>query len=705
MAEKRPLVLDSFGGKQLIQSGDFIPIVHGGTGGTTAASARIALGLIIGTDVQPQSTQLTALDALSTFGSVVRTGTNTFATRTLVAPAAGITVSNGNGVSGNPTLALADDLAALEAVATTGYAVRTANNAWATRSFSSANNARLTVSNGDGIAGNTSIDLALVADTSGGSLLKFTRDGYGRVTGTSAVAESDLTALLNSVYLAQSGGSLTNYLTLHADPSAAMHAVTKQYVDNKIQGLDPKQTATVATTTALPTSTYSNGTAGVGATITVTAVGVLTVDSYATKLNDLVLVKDEAAQLRNGLYRVSTEGTAGVAAVLTRVVDMDKDDEFSGAFIPVGNVGTANKNSLWLANPVGATVTVGTTAIPFTQLNGATALTEGNGIDIIGNSVQVILSGRLAFTGQAVDLATTMGSGGTATKLTYDIYGRVTGAAQATAADVGAQASSTELSGLAALATTGFISRTNVGTYVARTLQAPSAGFTITNPDAVASNPTFALSNDLAGLEGLTGTGYAVRTAADTWAVRSLAVASVARLTVTNASGVAGNPTLDLAGGVVAPGSYDQVTVDEYGRVIAGSTGTAVEPTISALTNNESTTVAIANAVYVDSTGTFRKANANSASTSSPVGLAKAAIGAATVGAIATSGEVTATTGEWDLVTGQSGGLTPNAIYFLDNVTAGKLTSTVPGSGYLTQVGQAISATKMVVRIGERIQL
>lgn len=80
-------------------------------------------------------------------------------------------------------------------------------------------------------------------------------------------------------------------------------------------------TARVATVAALPACTAAGS--GVGKTLTANAVGVLTVDGVALVLNDLILVKDQANPIDNGFYKVTTEGTAGVAFVLTRSTSMD----------------------------------------------------------------------------------------------------------------------------------------------------------------------------------------------------------------------------------------------------------------------------------------------------------------------------------------------------------------------------------------------
>lgn len=73
---------------------------------------------------------LQAIAALTGTGFSARTAADTWALRTVTGPAAGITVTNGSGAAGNPTLALANDLAALEALASTGIARRTGTDTW-----------------------------------------------------------------------------------------------------------------------------------------------------------------------------------------------------------------------------------------------------------------------------------------------------------------------------------------------------------------------------------------------------------------------------------------------------------------------------------------------------------------------------------------------------------------------------------------------
>lgn len=126
-----------------------------------------------------------------------------------------------------------------------------------------------------------------------------------------------------------------------------------------------------------------------------------------------------------------------------------------------------------------------------------------------------------------------------------------------------------DLSALEALASTGFAARTTTDTWAQRTLTAPAAGFTITNPAGVAGNPTFVLANDLSALEGLGSTGIAARTAADTWAQRTISPG--AGITVTNGDGVSGNPVIAITGGQVVntfrqPGCRGLWSMDSFGN-------------------------------------------------------------------------------------------------------------------------------------------
>ena len=213
--------------------------------------------------------------------------------------------------------------------------------------------------------------------------------------------------------------SITNSVQNFGTPSASTDVATKGYVDSVAQGLDVKPASTVATIAALsPANTYSNGTLGVGATLTATGVGILTVDGHNTVLNDIILVKNQASGLQNGMYQVTTAGTAGVAYVLTRITQMDTTLEFQGSFTFVEGFGTLI-NTGWVCTNATAP-TVGTDPITFAQFSGAGTYTSGSGITITGQSI-------------AVDTAVTMTQTNSMTGITNKTFvAPVLGAATAT---------------------------------------------------------------------------------------------------------------------------------------------------------------------------------------------------------------------------------------------------------------------------------
>lgn len=150
----------AFGGLTL----DDGELLIGDTGGApvpatlNAPAAGLTISVGAGSITFALAGDLAALEGLGTTGLAVRTGAATWATRTLTGPAAGISVSDGNGVSGNPTLALANDLAAIEALASTGLAVRTGADTWTQRTVTGAAN-RISLTDGNGVSGNPTIDI------------------------------------------------------------------------------------------------------------------------------------------------------------------------------------------------------------------------------------------------------------------------------------------------------------------------------------------------------------------------------------------------------------------------------------------------------------------------------------------------------------------------------------------------------------------
>lgn len=139
------------------------------------------------------------------------------------------------------------DLTALAALATAGLIARTGAGTVAARTITGTAG-RTTVSNGDGVSGNPTFDLATVAvgsTTTGGST-KFTVDAYGRITNAGAASLTDLTG--PTAAYSMNSQRVTNL----ADPTGPQDAATKNYIDGKIdaanQGLDPKASVKAAST-------------------------------------------------------------------------------------------------------------------------------------------------------------------------------------------------------------------------------------------------------------------------------------------------------------------------------------------------------------------------------------------------------------------------------------------------------------------------
>jgi hypothetical protein len=322
--------------------------------------------------VQAWDAGLDNLAALAGTGVVVETADGQFANRSLVPPAAGLTITNPDGVAGNPTFALANDLAALEGLTTTGYVIRTGDGTATTRSITGTTG-DIVVTNGNGVASDTSIDLADVVQASSGNFVKVTLDGKGRVVGNTAVVASDITTLVDSTYVNVAGDTMNTNANLVFSgagtvkgiplPTADTDAANKAYVDAMSNGLSWKQAVRAAST----------------ANINVATGGLLSVDGVALVAGNRVLVKNQTAPAENGIYVVA-------AGAWTRAADMNDAAEFDGAAVFVQE-GTTQEGSGWTET---ATVTtVGTDAVVFSQFTGGALYTWGVGLSNTGNTINV----------------------------------------------------------------------------------------------------------------------------------------------------------------------------------------------------------------------------------------------------------------------------------------------------------------------------
>ena len=168
-----------------------------------------------------------------------------------------------------------------------------------------------------------------------------------------------------------------------ATPTADNDAANKAYVDGVVNGLDVKESVSVATTTNL-TATYNNG----AGTLTANSNGALSIDGVTPSEGARVLIKDQTTQTQNGIYVVTTVGDGSTAFVLTRSPDADTASELTGGTFFFVEQGTNNADNGYVATHNG-TPTFGVTNITFSQFSGAGQISAGDGLTKTGNQLDV----------------------------------------------------------------------------------------------------------------------------------------------------------------------------------------------------------------------------------------------------------------------------------------------------------------------------
>ena len=157
-------------------------------------------------------------------------------------------------------------------------------------------------------------------------------------------------------------------ITSLATPTQTTDAATKAYVDAQLQGLDVKNSVRVATTAnGTLSSAFANG---------------QTVDGITLSTGDRILLKDQSTGSQNGIYTVNSSGAP------TRATDFDENSEVTGGTFFFVEEGTVNADNGFVMTNDG-TVTVGSTALVFTQFSGAGQVVAGAALTKSGNTLNV----------------------------------------------------------------------------------------------------------------------------------------------------------------------------------------------------------------------------------------------------------------------------------------------------------------------------
>jgi len=329
--------------------------------------------------------------------------------------------------------------------------------------------------------------------------------------------------------------------TITTAPSSGNDIVNKTYADSIAAGINFHQSCRLATTAALPSCTYNNGTSGVGATLTATANGALSVDGTLVAATNRILVKNQVSGAQNGVYVVTQTGSGGAPFILTRATDFDTpgtgvNQVDAGDFFLI-TAGSSLANTSWVQQTP-LPITMGTTAIVFSQFGAPLTYSAGTG-----------LSESPAYTFNIANSGVTSGTyGGAATAVTLAVnaQGQITSASDVSIAIAGSQITSGTIgtsylsgsyTGITGLGTV------TVGTWNATAIGVAYGGTNLTS--YTAGDTIYASGSTTLSKLALPGAGYIMTSSASApqWS-------DPATITVGNASNATNASTASIANNI-----------------------------------------------------------------------------------------------------------------------------------------------------------
>ncbi len=193
----------------------------------------------------------------------------------------------------------------------------------------------------------------------GGSALRL------RMYGEDNAEAINIDGATGSITLSAATSKLTGLVT--AEITQPLDAVNKAYVDSIAQGL------------AIKGACHVSSQANIEVLATTTEV-----DGHTLVEGERVLVRYQADQIENGIYRFNGTG-------LVRSDDMAAGSHAAGAFTFV-QFGT-NADQGWVCTADAPADVVGTDALPWTQFSAAGVIEAGDGLQLIGTVMSAKLDG------------------------------------------------------------------------------------------------------------------------------------------------------------------------------------------------------------------------------------------------------------------------------------------------------------------------
>ncbi len=250
------------------------------------------------------------------------------------------------------------DLTALANLSVTGLLARTGDSTYSGRTITAGSN-KTSITNGDGVAGNPTIDVnpANISLSDLNGTLPISKGGSGQTTlgsedqilgvnhSANATEWKSIAGTTNRISVTHSAGTITlnlpqdihsgatpgfEQVLVNSDPTNAKHLATKQYVDNMAAGLKQHYAVRLATTADI--ADLANGAPN-------------QVDGVNVAVDDRILVKSQTNLASNGIYYVKLVGT-GSNGQWSRADDGDTWDELVLAYVFV-EAGTINHDSGW----------------------------------------------------------------------------------------------------------------------------------------------------------------------------------------------------------------------------------------------------------------------------------------------------------------------------------------------------------------------